>query len=111
MTAPQAPVSTLKGLPRRSCKNHPSRAAIGVCVLLGTPICAECSTRYEGVNYSKEGLALLHEQRRAKNARPSGVRFIWATMAALVTPVFLFLMYFSFEATARQLVRLLHPNF
>lgn len=50
---------------RRYCANHPDRLAIGLCVETGIPLCGECSTRYNGVNYSREGLALLHKRMQA----------------------------------------------
>ncbi len=50
---------------RQFCHNHPGRQAIGECVITHQPVCSECSTRYEGVNYSKEGLRILQERRRA----------------------------------------------
>ena len=37
---------------KRMCAFHPDRLAIGICVETKVPICGECSTRYEGVNYS-----------------------------------------------------------
>lgn len=48
---------------RRYCVNHPERVAIGVCVETKKPICGECSTRYNGVNYSREGLEILRQRR------------------------------------------------
>lgn len=53
---------------RRNCAHHPDRLAIGVCVETGIPICGECSTRYNGVNYSREGLAILHKRMQAQAA-------------------------------------------
>ncbi|MDH5509134.1 MAG: hypothetical protein OEZ32_02150 [Nitrospinota bacterium] len=76
----------------RYCVNHPERPAIGECVITKKPICPECSTRYEGVNYSREGLAEL-KRRRARN---TGLGF-WnkvANMAMVAqAPVSLFLLY------------------
>ncbi|MEX2673744.1 MAG: hypothetical protein WD294_16710 [Phycisphaeraceae bacterium] len=82
------------GIVRRTCSSHPDRAAIGQCVITKQPICAECSTRYEGVNYSREGLRLLHE-RRAKDAAGEGGSFV-AVAATLATPALLFMMYLSY---------------
>ena len=59
---------------RRNCINHPERLALGVCVETGNPVCGECSTRYNGVNYSREGLEIMHRRRREELARSSGVR-------------------------------------
>lgn len=59
-------------LERRYCSNHPDRLAIGVCVETKKPICGECSTRYNGVNYSREGLELLRERRRRQAEETSG---------------------------------------
>lgn len=78
---------------RRTCSNHPDRPAIGLCVITRKAICAECSTRYEGVNYSREGLQILHE-RRAKEAAGGGSGFL-AISAVLITPLLL-AMYASY---------------
>ncbi|MCS6798327.1 MAG: hypothetical protein NZ898_07330 [Myxococcota bacterium] len=53
-----------------SCANHPGRAAIGVCIRCRTRICAECSTRIEGVNHCSSCVASL-----------------WATTSRRVTSV------------------------
>jgi len=78
---------------KTTCVNHPDRPAIGVCVITHKPICAECSTQYEGVNYSREGLAILLE-RRALAARKTGrgSRLVELTAASL-SPLFLYLIY------------------
>ncbi len=54
---------------RAVCVHHADRPAIGVCIVTKKHICAECSTRIDGVNYSKEGLAILSENRVAGAAR------------------------------------------
>lgn len=74
-------------LERRYCHNHPDRMAMGVCVETGRPICGECSTRYNGVNYSREGLEIMLRRRREAMAR-KGVRTpqlvaAWAIMSAI----------------------------
>ncbi|AKF05762.1 hypothetical protein [Sandaracinus amylolyticus] len=42
-----------------ACRNHPAREAIGVCVKCRARVCAECSTKIEGVNHCVECLATL----------------------------------------------------
>jgi len=83
----------------RFCVNHPDRAAIGICVITRKAICGECSTRYEGVNYSREGLKILQDRRAATSVRP---RRGWLTIGASVcaAPVMLYLMYLAFMLTA-----------
>ena len=93
------------GLPQRFCANHPQRAAIGVCVITQMPICSECSTRYEGVNYSKEGLRILRERRAAGTKTGAGVGGV---LAWLFAPVGIWLMYLSYAQGADLLVNLLH---
>ena len=90
---------------RRFCSNHPQRAAIGVCVITGAAICGECSTRYEGVNYSKEGLAILH-RRRAE----AGKRSSWplTLLAWAVSPVLLALLYLAYRVSAALLTNFVH---
>lgn len=65
---------------RRYCIHHPDRLAIGVCVETKKPICGECSTRYNGVNYSREGLEILKQRR----LRESGTRPIRVGLPALL---------------------------
>ena len=88
---------------RRHCDNHPDRAAIGVCVETGRAICAECSTRYEGVNYSREGLEALQRRRAAEQrAGGWGLRLLSAVAVACV-PLFGFFLY-AFLHIALQLL-------
>ena len=92
---------------QRFCTNHPQRAAIGICVMTRKPICGECSTRYEGVNYSREGLELLRKQ-RAQTQRKRG-KFSFALVLALFgSPVAGYLMYLANLLAARALMESLH---
>jgi hypothetical protein len=95
-------------LPQRFCTNHPERAAIGVCVMTQKAICGECSTRYEGVNYSREGLALLKQQRLAASKKRSGAQMALATLAWLASPVLLYLLYVAYTSSADILMNILH---
>ena len=96
---------------QRFCVNHPQRMAIGVCVMTRKPICGECSTRYEGVNYSKEGLRLLQQQRAAAQIKPRpGKRRTLAVLGWLVAPMMLYLVYLAYLVTAQVLTNLLHPE-
>lgn len=91
-------------IPQRSCANHPDRLAIGVCVITRKPICAECSTRYEGVNYSKEGLRIVEERRKASaGAVGWGARLISACLW-LAAPALLFLLYRFYLACCLVLI-------
>jgi len=78
------------------CANHPDRPAIGVCVMTHQPICAECSTRYEGVNYSKEGLRLLQEQRAQEARRARGRRPLLRVALMLSFPLLVYLLYLAY---------------
>ncbi|MDH5478431.1 MAG: hypothetical protein OEY50_08870 [Nitrospinota bacterium] len=82
----------------KHCVNHPDRHAIGVCVITKKPICPECSTKYEGVNYSREGLEEL-KRRRAQKTR-SG---IWSRAANLAmvaqAPLSFYLLYLCYLYT------------
>ena len=90
---------------RRFCANHPQRAAIGVCVITGVAICGECSTRYEGVNYSKEGLAILHARRAQAGNRPHRLLTVLAWIAS---PVLLLLLYLAYWLSAALLTNFVH---
>jgi hypothetical protein len=89
------------------CVNHPDRPAIGVCVITKRPICAECSTRYEGVNYSKEGLRILQEKRASAAARAGSLPRLEDAALILSSPLLLYLLYWFYLVSARSLVDLL----
>jgi hypothetical protein len=91
------------------CANHPQRAAIGICVMTRKPICGECSTRYEGVNYSREGLELLRKQQAAA-VKKQGRGMVWGTLAWLAAPILLFLMYAAYWSAATVLMDLWRPK-
>jgi len=42
-----------------SCRNHPEREAIGICVRCRTRVCSECVTKVDGINYCVTCLAAL----------------------------------------------------
>jgi hypothetical protein len=92
---------------KRFCVNHPQRPAIGICVITHVAICGECSTRYEGVNYSKEGLEILHKQ-RGTGQKKSG-KFL-PVLAWLLSPVMLYLVYLGYSVLASILADMLHRN-
>ena len=91
---------------KRACAFHADRVAIGVCVITKQPICAECSTRYQGVNYSKEGLRILRVRQAdsAKNSRQSD-RLI-TTVCVLATPALLYLVALFYQFSVRSLIDL-----
>ena len=91
---------------RRFCKNHPDRPAIGVCIITQEAICSECSTRYEGVNYSREGLRILQERRRS-NAKPQGKMLLTIPLLVLA-PFMLLLVYWSYYSLFEMLMSLTH---
>lgn len=35
----------------RTCRHHPERAAVAVCVRCREPVCADCTTKIEGINF------------------------------------------------------------
>jgi len=92
---------------KKTCVNHPDRRAIGVCVITGQPICAECSTRYEGVNYSKEGLRRLHEARARQSRRTGVVRRLLRFAVVLGMPILGILLYYSYLLSFRALLDLM----
>jgi hypothetical protein len=70
------------------------------------PICAECSTRYEGVNYSRQGLAML-KARRAGGERAQGRGPAAALLSVLATPLLMYLLYQFYIFTAGSLLAML----
>lgn len=94
---------------QRFCTNHPHRPALGVCVMTRKPICGECSTRYEGVNYSREGLEQLKAQRAAALRRKNSWRARLGAIAAwLAAPAALYLIYLAYLLGSDLLMSLLH---
>jgi predicted nucleic acid-binding Zn ribbon protein len=94
-------------IPRRLCVNHPQRPAIGICVITHAAICGECSTRYEGVNYSKEGLEILHRQRGTNQKKTTK---LIPMLAWLLSPVMLYLLYLGYSVLASILTDMLHRD-
>lgn len=89
---------------QRMCDNHPDRRAIGVCVETHKPICAECSTRYQGVNYSKQGLA-IRMARRSANRRRSPVWFtLFSWGAVLLVPLWIYMGYLFFHLGGQSVI-------
>jgi hypothetical protein len=93
---------------QRFCIHHPDRPAIGICVITRAPICGECSTRYEGVNYSKEGLEILHRQRKAAAPRRGRIPPL---LAWLALPALLYLMYLGYWFMVVTVIDLIHPGY
>lgn len=78
---------------QRHCQEHPQRRAIAVCVVTGKAICLECSTRYEGVNYSKEGLEQLQAERRREQARGGVLERVAGYVLLGASPLLLLALY------------------
>lgn len=91
---------------QRTCANHPDRRAIGVCIITGKAICGECSTRYEGVNYSKEGLEILKRQREAERSTSPASRWLVRITALVASPVMLLGLFASYLIIVRLLMDL-----
>ena len=64
-----------------ACRNHPAREAIGVCVSCRARVCAECSTKVDGINRCVECLAALAAEPvgRASSSRSAG---LWGSRVA-----------------------------
>ena len=98
----------MTAIQQRFCIHHPQRAAIGVCVITQKPICGECSTRFEGVNYSKEGLRILQQRRAEAEAATRGRgRLQWIAAGVILTPAALFLTYLGYIVGAETLINLM----
>lgn len=76
-----------------ACAFHAQREALGVCVACRSRVCAECTTKVEGINYCVRCLA----QRARSEARPTHTAsskpsrarvvigaFVWATLLWLL---------------------------
>jgi hypothetical protein len=66
-----------------SCKNHPDREAIGICVQCRTRVCSECVTKVDGINYCVSCLAKLAGEGKRADRESSQASEGWiAVMAA-----------------------------
>lgn len=88
---------------QKTCVNHTGRRAIGVCIVTSQPICAECSTRYRGVNYSKQGLEILKQQREATSLTGGRAKLIRLS-AVVLSPILLCSMFLFFLLFVRYLM-------
>lgn len=96
---------------KKMCAIHRDRQAIGVCVMTQKPICAECSTRYEGVNYSREGLRLLKAQRAtAQRHAAKGHRTV-AVLSIVASPLLLGAIYVFYRLAMVSLIQLQQLSF
>jgi hypothetical protein len=69
-----------------SCRNHPEREALGICVECRTRVCAECVTKVEGINYCVACLAKLAaagDKREATVAAVTSPGLAWLSASAL----------------------------
>jgi hypothetical protein len=93
------------------CAQHPDRRAIGVCVVTGRAICAECSTQYRGVNYSKEGLEQYLAEQSGPAAGGAGVVAAagWALLV-LAAPVAGWVMWRGVDLLGQWIVDLMQAG-
>jgi len=68
------------------------------------PICAECSTRYEGVNYSKEGLEILRRQRAAKKASADRTNYVGIVLGVFTVLPLMYLLFLFYQLTFTTLI-------
>lgn len=87
-----------------SCRNHPAREAVGICVSCRTQICIECVTRIDGINYCVTCLATLDAPREAKSIVVGPSRAGEITRA-LFSGVFLTLAVWGLVELAAAVVR------
>ena len=69
-----------------SCRNHPEREALGICVECRTRVCAECVTKVDGINYCVSCLATLAARggkRAAGVVEPAAPWLAWLSASAL----------------------------
>ncbi len=96
---------------KQVCAFHPERHAIGVCVITKRPICAECSTRYEGVNYSKEGLRILKEQRTAAMGQSQKSHRVVTLLSVLTAPLLFYMVILFHRLAMKSLIDLQQFSF
>ena len=94
----------------RQCQRHPDRKAIAVCVVTSVPICAECSTTYEGVNYSKEGLEQYLASRRASSTAGRQRGSVLSVLLWIVSPLAIYLAWLGLEQLGQLTVDLIQSS-
>ena len=62
------------------CRNHPDRPAVAICVSCGKPVCAACSTRWEGMHHC---ISCLAARRAAAGDRGAVLRAVGMALLAL----------------------------
>ena len=62
------------------CRNHPDRPALAICVSCGKPVCAACSTTWEGMHHC---IACLAARRAAAGDRGAVLRAVGTALLAL----------------------------
>jgi B-box zinc finger len=62
------------------CRNHPEQPAVAICVRCGKPVCAACSTRWEGMHHC---ISCLAARRAAAGERGATLRTLGMVLLAL----------------------------
>jgi len=52
----------------RTCANHPERTAQALCVECAKPVCQECATRWDGINYCVICLEKIRDRAAGKSS-------------------------------------------
>lgn len=70
----------------RHCKNHSDRQAYAVCKSCHSPICAECATRWNGINYCQPCLLTIRDS--ASIAQPKRTWMITMISVILISAIY-----------------------
>lgn len=84
--------TTLRSVPvsaSASCRNHPDREAIGVCVRCRTRVCGECTTKVDGINFCVTCLGSMAKADKPVASAGSGAlaypaAFAWVVVISLL---------------------------
>jgi hypothetical protein len=71
------------------CHNHPDRPAAALCVGCGKPVCASCSTRWEGMHHCASCLAVRRTAAGDRRAAAATLAMALLAAAAAVAVTFL----------------------
>jgi hypothetical protein len=83
------------------CKNHPDRDGVGICVPCRRVVCADCSTRLDGINHCRECLeAKIGKARRAPGRSRKAVERVAAAGFVLVAYLVLVGAFYLVGASA-----------
>ncbi len=83
----------MPGIAARTCRNHPDRPALAVCMRCRAAVCGDCTTKLQGVNHC---VNCLEKRAEAADATPrSPAAWLWVGGGVLGTFLILWLAIYG----------------